>query len=213
MLVVVLFLLQAAPPASAHCEEPMLVLGILDTCAVQGPLEQAVDALNLALQGEAAVVLVKDFRFHPEVVTIRDGGTVVWVWGDTLAAQHHDPASSASCGSREADLQRCRPSDPGRCFDVLRDQNELLTSEGDHYALSFRAGAAPGGGVLVEKSHGYLGGMQPADGLWAEPFQPCPAASASGDAGEAVLPFHCALHGGAFTPRKEMRGAVVIQGA
>ncbi|HEV8360923.1 MAG TPA: hypothetical protein VGR28_10755 [Candidatus Thermoplasmatota archaeon] len=211
--------LALAPPAAAHCDfttgnivqaGPVAV----SRCMVQTVLEGGVDAVNAQLDGQVAFVMVKDFRFHPDHVTIRNGGTVVWVYADVQGAAQHDPRSSSTCGSQALDLALCNPLLPlrwGKCFDVLRDTQDLMEDLGDLYPVTYRYD--PGTG-LVEKSFGTLSGA-PVVGQppVAEPFTPCEPDTTTPAPGQSVVPYHCGIHGTplAFNGADgQMRGAITI---
>lgn len=197
-----------APAASAHCDGITGVIVVLDKCTIQQGLEAAVDRANAVLAKSAAFVLVKDFRFHPEVVTIRSGGTVTWLYGDVHQNQQHDPRSGGTCGSREADLAKCPPTVMSRCFDVLYDAGALMTRPGDAYPVTFRYDAAA---AQVWKSHGLLSGGPSDAATGAEPFRACPVRTGSATAADYVVPYHCGLHGTATAIVTEMRGAIVVE--
>lgn len=196
-------------PAQAHCDHPQHLLGIIDTCDLHEPLEDSVLAFNEAMDGQVAIILAKDKLFHPEVVTIRPGGTVVFMHADVHTNEDHDPKSSPTCGSQEADMDKCPPFPPdriGRCFNVFKDTGNTLQRPGDGYELTFDYDP---GQDTVYKSHGILTSTL-GPGEWAEEFEECPDDTSSRTPERAVIPFHCALHGGFSTADRDMRGAIII---
>ena len=218
------FLLAAVPPAAAHCDGITGSIGPVSKCFLHTLAEDTVEALNAAGNGEYAFVLAKDFRFHPENVTIRSGGTVYIVWADFLGPQVHDPRNSVSTGDQA--LDRMKPAPPihdpvlkghiGRCFDILRDtQPPQNLDQGDVYYLTFRYDEPTGS---VAKSHGILTDQVPVvgDPPVSEDYQPCAdeVRSVSPDPGKAVLPYHCGLHGvpGGVNGQSQMRGSITIIG-
>lgn len=207
--------LPAVPSAWAHCEPGTggSTLGLVSTCPLNEHVETATDALNEATDGALAVVVVKDRRFHPEVVNVRNGGTVVFVYADKDMNELHDPLSSGPCMDAAVDPavapKDCLPTDFGRCFDVKVDDGVTMKDYGQTYPLTFRYRPADG---VVEKSRGVLSGT-PVVGEppLADPFVDCPAGTSLNAAGQAVIPYACSLHGSPFTPVREMRGAIIVE--
>lgn len=203
-----------APVASAHCDpgSGSTILGLVSTCPYNGDVEAALQAASAATGGTVAFVLVKDYTFHPNVVTVKSGGTVVFLYADTEGQAQHDPRSSGPCTDAGVDPalapEACVPSAPGRCFDVRRDQGADLKQVGDSYPLTFRYTPAAS---LIEKSRGILSGT-PVVGQppLAEAFKACPAGSGATGASRAVVPYHCGNHGGSGTPIQTMRGAIIV---
>jgi plastocyanin len=209
-----------AAPAAAHCDEISGNTLVLNNCFLHKTVEDRVEALNAAADGTVAFILVKHRQFHPENVTIKNGGTVVWVYADRAIGgnEDHDPRSSSTCGSQQLDIQQCVPLRPlnqpqpwGDCFDVLIDQGEFMKDLGDVYALTFRVNAASG---ALQKSEGVASGT-PVVGQppLADPFTTCPAGSASvgGAAGLATIPYHCGIHGAPLQPVDRMRGTIIVE--
>ncbi len=201
-----------APVASAHCPSgtDSLLLGVISTCQYNDEAEAAIDALNEASDHEIAFVLLKDLRFHPEVVEVRSGGTVVLVYADTDAPQTHDPMSSGSTGSAVGDLAKPAPIPglEGACFSVSApsDNGHQMAEAGDNYPVTFRYG-----GGLLDKSRGFYSGTPIGDATGAQTFKTCPTTTFSIDAdGTGILPFHCGVHGRATTAEKGMRAAIRI---
>jgi plastocyanin len=191
---VALALAASAPPAAAHCNTSGNLV-IVPKCTIMAALELAVDQANAAADGQVAFVLLKDFRFHPENVTIRNGGTVMFVWADTDSVNFHDPRNSGSTGSPSDDLQKPTPNGlAGSCFWNLNDQGDFLEEAGDFYNVTLRYDA--GSGVL-SKSAGLTSGSTPVigDPPLAQAFQDCPAGNSSGGPVEVVVPYHCGIHG------------------
>lgn len=199
-----------ASPAAAHCENGSMIGNLVNSCLLMEPIEDVLVDINAALGGDMAFVLARERRFHPEVVTIRTGGTVVWLYADAVNnADNHDPRDSGTCGSQEADLNRCGPSspNPAPCFDVKDDLGQLLKSPGDFYHVTFTYAPATG---QIEKSFGLRSGTLVGDLTGAGAFIPCPSFISSNTPERAVIPYHCAIHGGLFTIEKGMRGAVIV---
>ena len=208
-------LVLAPAPAEAHCDGITGNTHGVSNCLLQETLEDRVKQFNDATDGMLVIVLAKDRQFHPENVTIRDGGTVVWVWADGQDNRLHEPRSSVSCGTREADLAQCMPNVPqrwGECFDVLPDTGNYLGDLGSDnvvYAVTFWS-APPSG--PIQKSHGLLSGTLPVPyGAAPLPEEPktCAADTASFDDGLATIPYHCAIHGTPTVPF-QMRGTVTV---
>lgn len=204
------------PTAAGHCPEggeQAIVAGI-STCPANEHLEDAVDELNRASNNETVYVLVKDLGFHPPVVNVTDGGTVVFVWGDTDRSEQHDPKSSgvgddADCHAAWQDPTACRPQNPGACFS-LSDASNFLSDPGDTYPVTLRVD--DDGTVLV--SEGYASGS-PVVGEppFAPRFSECPDGTAAEGPweGSYVVPYHCGIHGGPHTVEQVMRGAVIVR--
>jgi len=203
--------LAAAPPAAAHCTHPTYLLfqQLVTTCALNQPLEDALAQASDATGHTLAFVLVKDRGFHPPVVHVKSGGSVVMVYADAEAAEQHDPRDSARCSNTVdpvADPEGCLPgANPGRCFDALTDLGGFLEQFGDTYPLTFRFD-----GATLRESKGLLSGTLPVvgDPPLAEPFQACAGVSYDSPV-QAVVPYHCRIHGvvGAGT----MRGTIVVE--
>lgn len=202
--------------AAAHCPdgaEGTIVAGVT-TCPYNEHLEVAVDQLNAASNGERTYVLVKDLSFHPEVVEIADGGTIVFVWGDVDRGEQHDPMSSgvgedADCETAWEDPVACRPQNPGACF-TLSDAGEFLDEPGDTYPVTLRTDDEG----RVEVSEGQFSG----EPIVGEPpfsprFETCPEGTATaGPDGTITVPYHCGIHGGPHTTEQRMRAAALIGG-
>lgn len=199
------------PTASAHCPhgEDQVTVDGLSTCPVNEELEETVDRLNDAPGNDKTYVLVKDLAFHPEVVELEDGGTVVFVWGDVEDNKGHDPASSGVGSSEECkraweDPRACQPQNPEACFHLGR----LMDEPGDTYEVTVRVTDA--GGVQVSESA--LAG-EPIVGQppLSPAFRDCPDGTvAPGPAEDTyVLPYHCGIHGGA-TDTEHMRAALIV---
>jgi plastocyanin len=159
-------------------------------------------------------VAVYDFRFHPENVTVRSGGTVVWLWADELGPTNHDPRSSGSTGSVTLDKLKPSPTALGACFWNLLDQGHLLgqggvAGNGDAYNLTLRSPSAG----RIEKSAGMGSGSLPLLGSppHAQPFSPCPAGTASVTLeGAMVFPYHCGVHAAPGGSEPGMRGTITV---
>lgn len=203
--------LGTVPVAKAHCDPGTsgeLAPG-LSTCPANEPLEETIDALNAASDGTVVHVLVKDLRFHPEVVHVKSGGTVVLVYADTDRNEQHHVVSSGQCADSGVDPvedpKACDPSVPGLCFDNARDQGQFMKALGDEYPVTFRYATAD---QVVEKSHGYLSGTLVGDLTGAQNFRECPDGTADTEPDRAVVPYHCRIH-----TDIGMRGTIVVEAA
>ncbi len=209
---VLLLVTVGSPYVAGHCDGIEGNILVVDKCQLNETLEDHVKGLNDASDGSTAFVLVKDFRFHPEVVTIRPGGTVVFVHADIHSNQQHDPRSSGPCADGDADpvadAQSCIPTTLGTCFDVYRDTGQFQKDNGDTYPVTFRV-AGPGLDH-VEKSHGWWSGTDHGDALGAQPFAACPPDTHIEQEGVFVVPIHCGIHGAPRTFVTQMRGAIRI---
>lgn len=197
-----LVLLASTPSASAACGAQGNIL-LIPKCFIEENLEDVVEALNAQMDGDVAFVYAQDFRFHPENVTIRSGGSVVFFWLDNLGGnQNHDPRNSGTTGSQTLDLLKPKPIPEltSKCFDIVDRPGHLLLGQGgaagngDTWNLTFRFTPATG---LVERSEGLMTGSAPVVGEppQAGPFLDCPAGTSSNSAAAAVIPYHCGLHG------------------
>lgn len=207
--------LALAPPAAAHCPSGsaghLLLPGVISTCPLNQSLEDAVAAANAASGGRLAFVLLKDFRFHPDVVSIKTGGTVVFVYADTDQSQQHDPRSSGGCssGTPLPEPEQCVLGPTGgACFDVHNDDGGFMVYNGQTYPVTLRYVPATG---VIQKSRGLMSGTLMGDLTGAKPFTNCSPVNGvdSGPAG-TTIPYHCGIHGLATTTVKLMRGAIVI---
>lgn len=201
-----------ASPATAHCDPGTdnQLFGIVSTCPYNDDVEAVVDALNDASDDTMVYVLVKDMRFHPEVIDLRTGGTVVFVYADSDNPQPHDPKSSGSTGDPAQDIAGPTPTAPGTCFSVTApsDNDAQMTGLGDVYPLTFTFD-----GQTVHKSRGVQSGQPLGDVTGAQPWYACPAGSFSiEEGGAAIVPYHCGVHGGPTTSERDMRGAIRIHG-
>lgn len=198
-----------APSATAHCDPGTdgLILGIMSTCEYNDSAEIVIDGLNAASDDSLVYVLIKDMRFHPEVVDLKSGGTLVMVYADTDAPANHDPKSSGSTGDVAVDVAKPSPDSPGNCFAVsaASDNGAQMSSLGEVYPLTFEFD-----GEVVRKSRGFQSGQAVGDLTGAQNFRTCPDGTVSyaADGMTAVLPYHCGLHGGESTSEQGMRAAV-----
>lgn len=176
------------------------------TEALDGPIGLAGATLNAA-EHDLAVIVMKDRQFLPPVVTLRSGGTVLFVWADSEKREHHSPQSSGSTGDPATDLGGGYvPAAPGACFSSILDLGAEIVGEGSTYPLTL---AFAGG--RISKSMGYFGGSPVGDLTGAQALRLCPAGSHSVQAGAAVVPFHCKLHGFQFGgDQGRMKGAVLV---
>jgi len=209
-----------APAAWAHCDNIDGAIGVVPKCLLNEAIEDRIKQLNDLGGGEWAFVMVKDTQFHPENVTIKNGGTVIWVWLDAFSNQVHDPRSSVSCdGTRQSALLQCMPNTPerwGECFDVLRDKLSFMgdtNTKNFYYPVTFKVDtpAAP-----LQKSHGVLSGTlplpysdSPNSFPFPQTFQTCTQDTAAYDGGVVTVPYHCGIHGTPTLPFK-MRGSITI---
>jgi plastocyanin len=202
-------------PADAHClpgtDHQTLPPIPFSSCTLNQPLEDLSMQVSAASGFTVAIVFVKDFTFHPEVVTVRSGGTVVFKWLDEDWVETHQPQSSGLCANAVDPLaapRQCVPSAAARCFSRLADDAQPLDTSDDAYPVTFRYDGATG---LLEKSRGILSGT-PVVGEppLAQAFRACPGDTSYRSAGQAVMPYHCQIHGGAATPVQMMRGAIVV---
>lgn len=205
----------ATPLASAHCplDDPQGLAAGISTCPVNEGLEEHVDRLNEASGDETVYVLVKDLGFHPEVVDVADGGTVVFVWGDVERNEQHDPKSSGvgddpDCRSAHEDPTACKPKNPGVCF-TLSDADNFLSEPGDTYEVSFRL--TEDGTVQVSES-AFAGQPVVGEPPFSPRFADCPEGTVAPgpEPGTFVLPYHCGIHGGTNTSETIMRGALLL---
>lgn len=200
----------ALPFASAHCDGVSGSVVVLDRCLAWTQVEKAIDAANLAGDGQVAFIAASCQRFHPESVTIHNGGTVTFVWADALCNDQHDPRSSVSTGSTAADQLKPAPDRYrfGECFDVKADEGNLLQNNNPDYPLTFRVDFGTG---AVQRANAILAGA-PVVGEppVAKPFTSCPAGNASTDGSEVVIPYHCGVHGFINTPVTAMRGSITV---
>jgi plastocyanin len=206
------------PLAQAHCDpgtDGSVAPGVPSTCPFNFVPETAITAADGASGGATAFVLVKDFTFHPNVIHVRSGDTVVFVYADVDWAQQHNPTSTNGCQNGPLDLgnpESCVPpatSPPaGSCFSIATDQGAFLKSPGDTYPLTFRYTSASG----LQKSDGVLSGTAPVVGSppYAQPFKTCPPSSGYAEGASYAIPYHCTIHGGAATSRNTMRGVIVV---
>lgn len=203
-----------APTATAHCPEEAasgIVAGV-STCPYNSDLEATVDELNEASDDETVYVLVKELGFHPQVVDVANGGTIVFVWGDVEANENHDPASSGigddpDCMMAHQDPEACRPHNPGACFH-LSDGEGFLQEPGDTYEVTFRV--TEDGTVQVSESP-LAGEPIVGEPPFADRFHDCPEGTAvPAPDGTYVLPYHCGIHGGPNTPETIMRAAALL---
>lgn len=203
-----------APTATAHCPDEAdsgIVAGV-STCPYNGDVEAAVDALNEASGDETVYVLVKELGFHPQVVDVADGGTIVFVWGDIESQEQHDPKSSGigddpDCRMAHQDPAECRPHNPGACFELSASSN-FLSEPGDTYEVTFRV--TEDGTVQVSESP-LAGDPIVGEPPFADRFRDCPEGTAEpGSDGTYVLPYHCGIHGGSNTTETIMRAAAVL---
>jgi plastocyanin len=218
-----LLALPAMPVAQAHCDGGEGYIVVVDKCIAQTGIEAAVDALNAASDGSYAFVIAKDQRFHPENVTIRNGGTVVFVWADVFQSDVHDPRNSASTGSQALDM--LKPTPPklwpdglsGACFDVVPNQDALLSKTTPLFPVSLRYDAGTG---IVSVSNSVLPGtplgapigrLEDGTPPVSQPYHDCAQGISSNASDSAVLPYHCGVHGGATTPVRAMRGSIRIE--
>lgn len=215
-LTVALVPLGLVPPAAAHCPAGTAgnLLGVTNTCQFNDELEVAIDQANAAADGQVAFVMVKDLRFHPDVVTIKTGGTVVFVYADVDQSQQHDPKSSGLCatGSAVPNPETCVPvrDQTGRCFWVFNDDGATMSYAGQTYPITLKYAAGSG---LIQKSRGFLTGTPVGDLTGAQPFRNCPAGTGYNSASETIIAYHCGVHGAADTQIKDMRGAIVVEAA
>lgn len=210
-----------APLAAAHCPTgdagvPVPALSgtplAVSTCPLNDPVEAQLQALSAASGGTVAFVLVKDFSFHPDVVTVKSGGTVVFVYADVDWNQQHDPTSSGPCLDAQVDPvaepAACVPTDSARCFSYEADHGlNAMKALGDNYPLTFRYAPASG----IAKSMGVLSGTPVlGEPPLAQAFKACAPDTGYDTPSQAVIPYHCALHAGPFGPHPEMRGAIIV---
>jgi len=203
-------------PAAAHCDGVTGQILVVDKCIVQTAMEQAVDAFNAAGDGSVVMVFPSQQRWHPENVTVKNGGTVLFVWADVLGSDIHDPRNGASTGNQA--LDRLKPVPPplypqgltGECFDIIKDQNEFL-DKGKYYPVTFRVDPVT---HALSVSNSLLAGGLPLLGSppLTKPFHDClpGLGSTSPDPTLFVLPYHCGVHGAANTPIKAMRGSITV---
>lgn len=204
--------------ACAACAA-LLVLAFPVAAAVQLPgglssqpldpfIATAGEAANDAEQ-EVAVIVMKDRTFLPNIVTIRSGGTVWFVWADAEKSEHHSPRSSGSTGSASVDLSGAYvPPDPGACFNSELDTGSEISGAGSTYALTL---AYDGAAARVSKSNGFFAGTPAGDLLGAEPLRLCPSGTNSAQGGAIVVPYHCKLHGFLFSgDQGQMKGAILV---
>jgi plastocyanin len=199
------------PPAAAHCPNGQgAILGAVSTCQYNDEAEVAVAQANASSQGNTAFVLVKDKSFHPPVVTIKSGGTIVFVYADSDQSEQHDPRGSGRCGNAVDPLalpEKCVPSvSNGPCFDVVRDDGTNMVFMGQTYPVTLKYTSGSG---LLQKSRGLLSGSAVGDLTGAQPFSNCPSVTHYAQPTQAVIPYHCGLHGTATTG--EMRGTIVVK--
>lgn len=201
------------PGAQAHCQDNYPILFVLRNCPIQGGLEAAIDAANAASAGDMAYVLLKDLRFHPDVVTIKNGGTVVFVNSVLAGVEKHDPRASGPCANGIEPLpdpEACVPTwlDPVRdpfCFDVLPDTGSVM-DKGDRYPVTLKYAPAPLG---FEKSHGYMSGTPVGTATGAKPFVSCLPITGYPEGDRAVIAYHCGIHG---IPNVDtMRGVILVE--
>lgn len=217
-LVLVTMTFAAVPPASAHCDPgtagaiPVPFVGLVSTCENDKPLEDAIEAFNKANGGQLVYILVKDFRFHPQVATVKSGGTVVWVYADTDHNAQHTPRSSGQCANGvnpEVNPLQCVPihlSSAQFCFDFHQDNGIFMTAMGQTYPVTFRYLPAES---LVQKSHGFMSGTIVGDLTGAKPFKNCPSNTSYNSPAKAVLPYHCGVHG-LPTDVQNMRALLIL---
>lgn len=202
------------PGARAHCQDNYPILFRIPNCTLQAGLEAAIDAANAASDGTVAYVLTKDKRFHPDVVTIMSGGTVVFVNSVVAGVDDHDPRASGPCTNVPSPLpnpEACvptwliKPADPF-CFDVLDDTGSLLKGDGARYPVTFRYTPSP---LLFEKSFGYLSGTPVGTATGAQPFQTCQSITGYPQGDHAVIAYHCGIHG-IPSQGEKMRGVIRV---
>lgn len=208
--------LALAPPAAAHCPPTTkgYLFQLVSTCDANAAAEAGLGVAQAA--ADHAVVLVKDFRFHPDVVRVKSGGTVVFVYADTEHNAQHDPRSTGPCANPAVDPsatpELCVPSvasQLGACFDQAKDDGAFMVFYGQQYPLTLRYDAGSG---LVQKSRGYLSGSAVGDLTGAQAFRTCAVGTGINAPAQTVIPYHCGIHGLASGggPR-EMRGAIVVE--
>ncbi len=201
------------PEVEGHLLAVPIVGATPSSCTYNDDLIAAVDALNAASDGSMAYVLVKDFGFHPAVTHVKTGGSVTFIYADLEWAQNHDPRSSGSCRDAGADPladpASCAPGfGAGRCFDVFNDQGSFMKSAGDTYPLTFRYDAARG---ALDKSHGMGTGSALGDLTGAQPFRQCPSSTVMTYDEQAIIAYHCKIHGEANSQVTRMRGVIVVE--
>lgn len=201
------------PEVEGHLLALPIVGATPSSCTYNDEMIAVVDALNAASDGSMAYVLVKDFGFHPAITHIKTGGSVTFIYADLEWAQNHDPRSSGTCRTADVDPlanpESCIPgAGAGRCFDVFNDQGAFMKSSGDTYPLTFRYDAARS---VVDKSHGMGTGSPTGDLTGAEPFRSCPASTVVAYDEQAVIPYHCKIHGDANSQVTRMRGVIVVE--
>ncbi len=201
-----------SPEDAGHLITLPFVGATPSSCEANDDLVAVVDALNEASDGSMAYVLVKDFGFHPQITHIKSGGSVTFIYADLEWAQNHDPRSSGVCREAGADPMAdpvsCTPgAGAGRCFDVFHDQGAFMKSMGDTYPLTFEYDQAQ---AVVKKSHGMGTGSAMGDLTGAQPFRSCPSTSVVTYDEAAVIPYHCKIHGDAFSTVTKMRGTIIV---
>lgn len=203
----------ATMPAAAHCPPGTSgsLLGLISTCESDAAAEAAVEAANGMASDLVAFVIVKDFQFHPSVVRVKAGGTVVFLYADVDHNTQHDPRSSGPCANATVDPSvtplACVPTNFGRCFHQVADDGQAMSFNGQNYPLTFRY-TAP---ATLQKSRGFLSGSAVGDLTGAQSFLTCPLGSSINTPAEAVLPYHCGVHGMPETATKIMRGAIIVE--
>lgn len=208
-----------APGALAHCTEgtdaSLITLPIIgptpSTCPYNEDVETLVAAWNEAGGGEEVFIMVKDQTFHPNVVEVKSGGTVTFVYADAEWDEDHDLKSSGRCANWWNDPTQnpedCVPSNPGNCFSITQDQGSNFNTMGQTYPLTFRYISSE---RAIEKSHGFQSGGPVGDLTGAQPFRTCPDGTGYTDQETGTIPFHCSLHGGATTDLQHMRGTIIV---
>lgn len=199
-----MLLLALLCPAAAAVQLP----GGLSTEPLDPLIATAGEAANAAQQ-EVVVIVMKDRTFLPNVVTIRPGGTVWFVWADAEKSEHHSPRSSGSTGSASVDLSGAYvPPNPGACFNSELDTGSEISGLGSTYPLTVTYSAAS---ARVSKSNGFFAGTPAGDLLGAEPLRICPTGTHSAMGGAIVVPYHCKLHGFLFSgDQGQMKGAILV---
>lgn len=181
--------------------------------AVTEPLDDALSralaAANLA-ERQLTVVLMKDRQFMPPQVYIRSGGSVLFIWADSEKREHHSPQSSGSTGSATTDLSGAYvPPNPEACYSASRDLHvNDMVGEGSSYPLTLTFTPAT---QQIRKAMGVFAGTPVGDLTYTPPLTPCPSGTHSLLNGQAVVPYHCKVHGKDFSgDQGKMKGAIIV---
>lgn len=188
----------AAAPALADTEALDPLLALAGQAAEQS-------------QDEVAVVFMKDRLFLPPVVSVRSGGTVLFVWADSERREHHSPRSSGSTGDPARDLSGAYAPDLdvwGKCFNAEAELGQEVSGEGATYPLTLAFDPAA---QRIRAAMGVFAGSAVGNLTGADPLRTCPVGTHALQGGAAVVPYACKLHGFALAGENgQMKGAVIV---